>query len=54
MGPSDEPDSLEQIERELGGPESDESAGVPARRKPGPKGLTGGAALPLPDSDLKM
>ena len=46
----DDTDSLEQIERELEGPESDHSAGVPAKRKPGPKGLSGGVALPLPDS----
>jgi hypothetical protein len=48
---NDNPDSLERIERELGGPGT---TPVPARRKPGPKGLTGGVALPLPVSDLTM
>ncbi len=41
-------DSLEQIERELGEGDPDDPVGVPARRKPGPKGLSGGVALPLP------
>ena len=49
-GESDD-DSLESIERELGG-EGD--VPVPARRKPGPKGLSGGAALQLPDPDIQM
>lgn len=48
---SDDPDSLERIEQELEGPEPDNPAGVPAKRKPGPKGLSGGAALPLPESN---
>lgn len=54
MSLSDESDSLEQIERELGGLDPEGTACVPAKRKPGPKGLSGGAALPLPDNDLKM
>jgi hypothetical protein len=54
MGVSDNPDSLEQIERELGGTDPDNLAGVPSRLKPSPKGLSGGVALPLPDSDFKM
>ena len=43
------PDSLEQTERALGG-EEPYAAGpaVPAKRRPGPKGLSGGVALPLP------
>ena len=45
----DDLDSLERIERELEGPESGDPAAVPSKRKPGPKGLSGGAALPLPD-----
>jgi hypothetical protein len=40
----DDPDSLERIERELEGHEPDDPAGVSARRKPGPKRLSGGAA----------
>jgi hypothetical protein len=44
-------DSLEQMERELDGEDPDHPVGVPAKRKPGPKGLTGGVALPLPESD---
>jgi hypothetical protein len=47
----DDPDSLEQIARELAGEDPDHPVGVPAKRKPGPKGLTGGVALPLPESD---
>lgn len=47
----DDPDSLEKIERELGEPGA---APVSAKRKPGPKGLIGGVALPLPESDLTM
>jgi hypothetical protein len=51
---SKDPDSLEQIERELGGEEPG-GAPVPARRKPGPKGLTGGAAVPFSEgSDVPM
>jgi len=43
------PDSLDDIEREMeGGP------GVPATGKTGPKGRTGGTALPLPDGDRAM
>jgi hypothetical protein len=49
-GESDE-DSLETIERELG---CEGDVPVPARRKPGPKGLSGGAALQLPDPDVQM
>jgi hypothetical protein len=49
FGRLDEPDSLERIEKELEGSGPDDSAGVPAKRKPGPKGLSGGAALPLPE-----
>jgi hypothetical protein len=50
LGERDEPDSLEEIERELGsGPEH--PTGVPAKRKPGPKGRSGGVALPLPHGD---
>ena len=49
----DDPDSLEKIERELEDEDPDHPVGVPAKRKPGPKGLTGGVALPLPDSDSK-
>jgi hypothetical protein len=48
---TDDPDSLERIEREL---EDPGDAPVPARPKPGPKGLSGGAAAPLPESDLTM
>jgi hypothetical protein len=44
----DDTDSLEQIESELGEDDPDHPVGVPAKRKPGPKGLTGGVALPLP------
>jgi hypothetical protein len=36
---------------ELGGAED---APVPVTRKPGPKGLRGGAAVPLPGEDLPM
>ena len=50
----DDPDSLERIEQELKGPEPDDPAGVPAKRKPGPKGLSGGAAVPLPYNDIDM
>jgi predicted nuclease with TOPRIM domain len=46
-------DSLEQIIRELRGDDPADPVGVPAKKKPGPKGLTGGVALPLPDSDSK-
>jgi hypothetical protein len=49
FGRLDEPDSLERIETELEGSGPDDPAGVPAKRKPGPKGLSGGAALPLPE-----
>lgn len=50
-----EPDSLEQIERKLRGEEPPDDAPVPARRKSGPKGKSGGEALPLPDdSGLPM
>jgi hypothetical protein len=49
IGLADGPDSLEQIEKELGDPGLDDAPGVPAKRKPGPKGLSGGAALPLPE-----
>jgi hypothetical protein len=48
FGRLDEPDSLERIEKELEGSGPDDPTGVPAKRKPGPKGLSGGAALPLP------
>jgi hypothetical protein len=52
-----DPDSLEQIERELSGDEPGD-APVPARRRPGPKGLSGGAAVPFPEfsdgSDVPM
>ena len=40
----DDMDSLDEIERELGGPDD---APVPSRRKPGPKGLSGSTAVPL-------
>jgi hypothetical protein len=49
FGRLEEPDSLERIEKELEGLDPDDPAGVPAKRKPGPKGLSGGAALPLPE-----
>jgi len=47
----DDPDSLEKIERDLEDEDPDHPVGVPAKRKPGPKRLTGGVALPLPVSD---
>ena len=47
----DEPDILEKIKRILGDEGPGDPVGVPAKRKPGPKGLSGGVALPLPDSD---
>jgi hypothetical protein len=47
----DDTDSLEQIERELEDEDPDHPVGVPAKRKPGPKGMAGGVALPLPDND---
>lgn len=50
----DAADSLEWIERELEGPEPDDPAAVPAKRKPGPKGLSGGVAVPLPHNDVDM
>src|ERR1700722_11130413 len=53
MGLPDDLDSLEQIERELGA-DPDEGVGVPAKQKPRPKGSSGGAALPLPNSDFKI
>ena len=45
-GRFDEPDSLDLRNNELG------DAPVPAKLKPGPKGLTGGAAVQFPDSEL--
>jgi hypothetical protein len=47
----DNTDSLEQIEKQLQGEDPDYPVGVPAKRKPSPKGLAGGVALPLPDDD---
>jgi len=47
----DEPDILEKIKRILGDEGPGDPVGVPAKRKPGPKGLSSGVALPLPDSD---
>jgi hypothetical protein len=47
----DDTDSLERLERELGGPEPDAPAGAPVKRKPGPKGVSDGVALPLPDQE---
>ena len=47
----DERDIIENIKRILGDEGRGDPVGVPAKRKPGPKGLTGGVALPLPDSD---
>jgi len=41
-----------RFDRPQDGEDAAEDAGVPATRKPGPKGLSGGAALSLPDSDL--
>jgi hypothetical protein len=49
----DDPDSPEQIARELAGEHPDLPVGVPAKPKPGQKGLTGGVALPQPESDSK-
>ena len=49
----DDTDRLEQIERELEDEDPDHAVGVPAKKKPGPKGLVGGVALPLPGSDSK-
>lgn len=49
FGRLDEPDSLERVEKDLEGSEPGDPAAVPAKRKPGPKGLSGGAALPLPE-----
>jgi hypothetical protein len=46
-------DSLERIEHELSGEDPDE-APVPAKRKPGPKGLSGGASVRIPESKLPM
>jgi hypothetical protein len=46
----DDLDSLERIERELEGPEPGDPAGVPSKRKPGPKSSSRGVALPLPDA----
>lgn len=46
-----DPDSLDLIDQELDSPSD---APVPAKPKPGPKGLSGGAALRLPDSELPM
>jgi hypothetical protein len=43
-------DSLDEIEREMEGPDD---APVPSKRKPGPKGLSGGTAVPLPDRNLQ-
>jgi hypothetical protein len=52
---SDEPDSLERLLDDLDESGPAETSGVPANRKPGPKGLSGGVALPLPtDTDYKM
>lgn len=48
----DDPDSLERIEKELGDPGLDELPAVPAKRKPGPKGMSGGAALPLANNGV--
>ena len=36
---SDDPDSLEKIERELEDEDTRHPVGVPAKRKPGPKGI---------------
>jgi hypothetical protein len=44
------PDSLDDIERELGS----DDAPIGVRTKPGPKGRSGGTAMPLPESDLPM
>jgi hypothetical protein len=49
-------DSLDAIERGLADDEIGD-ASVPARRKPGPRGLQGGAAIPLPppeQTDIPM
>lgn len=43
-------DSLDEIESEMEGPDN---APVPSKRKPGPKGLSRGAIVPLPDRDLQ-
>jgi hypothetical protein len=51
----DDPDSLERLLNDLGESGPTETSGVPANRKPSPKGLSGGVALPLPtDTDYKM
>jgi hypothetical protein len=52
---SDEPDSLERLLDDLDESGPTETSGVPANRKPSPKGLSGGVALPLPtDTDYRM
>ena len=51
----DEPDSLERLMDELDQSDPTETTSVPANLRPGPEGLVGGVALPLPtDSDYKM
>jgi len=47
MGLEEDSDSLERIARELDGEDPPTAGpGVRAKRKPGPKGLSGGVALP--------
>ncbi|HYI95252.1 MAG TPA: hypothetical protein VEX68_17055 [Bryobacteraceae bacterium] len=46
LGRFDEPDSLDLLNDELG------DAPVPAKLNPRPKGLSGGAIVPLPDNEL--
>lgn len=52
---NDERDSLERLLDDLDESGPAETSGVPANRRPSPKDLSGGVALPLPmDSDYKM
>jgi hypothetical protein len=44
-------DSLEEIQENLDDPDG---SPVPVKLKPGPKGRSGGATAPLPESDLPM
>jgi hypothetical protein len=46
---SDESDILERLFDDLDESSPTETSGVPANRKPSPKGLSGGVALPLPN-----